>query len=229
MRLAICDDEVASQEKIVSCVEDYITERKTDIEYEVFDRCAELESSIDGFDVFVLDYMMPETDGLAFARKIREKYDESKAVIFVTSFPEIVYDTFEVRTLRFLLKPLEKAKFFEAIDAYVQKNVCNKHIVFKNDEETNVINISDIFYFEVAGKELYVCLEKEQIVCHRSISSVEEEMIPKGFFRVHRSYLVNLDKVKSFDKKTLELVNGERLPISARRYGELCRCWLKRG
>lgn len=121
MRLAICDDEVASQEKIVSCVEDYITERKTDIEYEVFDRCAELESRIDEFGVFVLDYMMPETDGLAFARKIREKYDESKAVIFVTSFPEIVYDTFEVRTLRFLLKPLEKAKLFEAIDAYVQK------------------------------------------------------------------------------------------------------------
>lgn len=121
MRLAICDDEVASQEKIIFCVEDYITERKTDIEYEAFDRCAELESRIDEFGVFVLDYMMPETDGLAFARKIREKYDESKAVIFVTSFPEIVYDTFEVRTLRFLLKPLEKAKLFEAIDAYVQK------------------------------------------------------------------------------------------------------------
>lgn len=228
MRIAICDDEVASQERAVSYVEDYISEKKTDIEYEVFNSYVELENRIDEFNLFVLDYMMPEINGISFAKKIREKYNESKAVVFVTSFPEIVYESFEVRTLRFLLKPLDKAKFFEAIDAYMQTNICNKHIVLKNENETNVINTDDILYFEVRGKELYVCLEEEQIVCHQSISSVEDELTSKGFFRVHRSYLVNLDKIKRFDKNKVELINGEKISVSSRQYSKLCRCWLKR-
>lgn len=116
MKIAICDDEVASQERTVSYVEDYISEKKTDVEYEVFNSYVELENRIDEFNLFVLDYMMPEINGISFAKKIREKYNESKAVVFVTSFPEIVYESFEVRTLRFLLKHLVYFSFIIACD-----------------------------------------------------------------------------------------------------------------
>ena len=68
MKIAICDDEVASQERTVSYVEDYISEKKTDVEYEVFNSYVELENRIDEFNLFVLDYMMPEINGISFAK-----------------------------------------------------------------------------------------------------------------------------------------------------------------
>lgn len=227
MKIAICDDENAAIQNVVTNIEDYSIERKIDIEYETFNRYPDLEPRIGEFDVFIMDYQTPEIDGLSFARIIREKYGENKTIIFVTSYADIVYDTFEVRAHRFLIKPINKAKFFEAMDAIIALTNTNKNLVLKKEGRTEVVPISDIFYIEVANKESYIYLEEDQVVCHRSMSQLEDELVPHGFFRVHRTYLVNMKKIKSYDMKNIEFTNNEKIPMSKRRYKEFCEQYLE--
>lgn len=227
MRFAICDDELIARETAVTMLEDYIAERKLNIDYEVFDNYPALADRIEDFEVFLMDYMTPEMDGLSFAKKLRETYGRAKTIIFISSYTDIVYDTFSVQTHRFLTKPIDKNKFFEALDTYFSTNHMTEHIVIQNDGEITVVNLSDIYYILVNRKELYICTKDEQHLCHRSIASVEEELSNCGFFRVHRSYLVNLSNIKSFNNKEIEFEGGEKIPVSTRKYSELCKAYLK--
>ena len=108
MNIAICDDEAPARENIVTCLENYMIERRVDVSYELFDHYKKLKDRIDDFDVFIMDYQMPDVDGLDFAHIIREKYSDTKTIIFVTSFSDIVYDAFSVRAHRFLVKPVDE-------------------------------------------------------------------------------------------------------------------------
>ena len=228
MKIAICDDELAAREQIVSFTEDYVRERRLELAYETFDSYAPLQSRIGEFDVFVLDYQMPQTDGLTFASMIRERYGQDrKAIVFVTSFDEIVYDAFVVQAHRFLVKPLQKEKYFEALDAYRQTSTFNRQILIKGKSETSVLQLQDVYYVEVDKKELYFCTKEEQILCRRTIESVEQELQPLGFFRAHRSYLVNLRAVRSFDRTHIEFPNGESVPLSARKYTAFGKAYLE--
>lgn len=227
MRIAVCDDEKACIDSVVTVLEDYAIERRTDIDYETFERYPDLEDRVGEFDVFVMDYQTPEIDGLTFARKIREQFGEDKTIIFLTSYQEIVYDTFAVRAHRFLVKPVDKQKFFEALDAAVSNSNTNRNLAIKAEGRIELIPLGDILYVEVADKECYICLEEEQVVCRKPISQLEEELIPHGFFRVHRAYLVNMKKIRSFDQKEIEFTNGEKIMMSKRRYKEFCKAYLE--
>lgn len=227
MKIAICDDEEFARESIVTCVENYSIERKNDIDYEVFDSYVALESRIPEFDVFIMDYQTPEIDGMTFAKKIREDYGEKKAIIFVTSYQEIVFDAFSVRALRFLVKPLSEEKLFEALDAYMKTDIATNHFVIKNEGTTSVIDTDEIYYIEVSGRDITVCLEGAELSCRRTISSVEDELKPFGFYKAHRSYLVNMRKIKSFNRNTIEFTNGKRIDMSPRNYKDFCREYLK--
>lgn len=225
MKIAVCDDELIAREAVVTCLEDYSIERKLNIGYEVFESYTVLEPRIGEFDIFIMDYQTPEIDGMTFAKMLREKFGSEKTIIFVTSYREIVYDAFTVNTHRFLVKPIERNKFFEALDSCV--TAADKNLVLKSDGINDVVNTADILYIEVSGKECYICTESEQIVSRKAITFFEDELEKAGFFRVHRSYLVNMRKVRSFDKSKIELINGEKIDISARKYTAFCKEYLK--
>lgn len=228
MKAAICDDELVPRETIVTYLEDYCADSGIDIDYEAFESYLPIENRIDEFDIFIMDYQTPEIDGMSFARTIREKYGSGKSIIFITSFREIVYDAFTVRTHRFLLKPIDKAKFYEALDSCIKsENSDEKNLILKIDGFTDVIKAADVFYVEVRGKDCCICFENDQIISRRAISFFEQELDGAGFFRVHRNYLVNMKKIKSFDKSKIQLANGEKIEISSRRYASFCKEYLK--
>ena len=117
LKIAICDDIKTDAESVHRLIRQYEAEKNIEIDCRVFYTYEDMLRSDTDFDVFILDYKMPGMNGMDFARMIRETYTNDKTVIFVTSFPEIVYDAFEVRTHRFLIKPIDKAKLF--LDAFV--------------------------------------------------------------------------------------------------------------
>lgn len=227
MKFAVCDDEALALEEIITCLEDYAIERKVNIEYETFADYRSLENRIAEFDVFIMDYKTPVIDGLTFAKTIREKFGAEKTIIFITAYDDIVYDAFTVKTHRYILKPLDKTKLFEALDSYIKEKEQSRSLIFKNDGVSDIINASDILYIEVNDKECRVCLDNEQIISRRPISYFEELLNDAGFFRVHRAYLVNLRKIKSYEKSKVELINGEKISMSVRKYQAFCKEYIK--
>lgn len=227
MKAAICDDEIIQIENTVTFLEEYIHDRRISIDYECFESYAPLKDRISEFDLFILDYQVPEINGIEFAEMLRSSYGEEKAVVFLTSFSEIVYESFKVRPHRFLIKPIDKEKFYEALDSYFKTNHISQRIFIKTLGDTQVVNLDDVYYIEASRKDVCINKEDEQLVYHKSITDMEAQLSSLGFFRCHRSFLVNLKKVKKFDSKTVWLTNGVELPMGAKKLGEFNKEYLR--
>ena len=227
MKIAICDDERSVCSTIKELTETYLRERGIQGECETFQEYRRLLRRENEFDLFILDYKMPEIDGLKFARVLHEKYGEKKTIIFITAFPEIVYDAFEVRAYRFLVKPVDEGKLFAALDAYVERYRAQYYLSVLSDGRTEVIALEDILYIEVMRKDCTIVLSDRTVVCHKTIAAFEEELTPFDFFRVHRAYLVNMRKISSYDSRIIQLDNGEKIFMGPKKYGDFCKAYIK--
>lgn len=123
MKIAVCDDEKNTLNIIAGVLEDYIQMKDIQISYDVFLSFDELIDRISDYDLFFLDCKMPDgIDGLEFARIVRRDFGEEKGIVFITAYSDFVYEAFEVRTHRYLLKPIQPQKVFEALDDFVAIN-----------------------------------------------------------------------------------------------------------
>lgn len=234
MRIAVCDDNRIILDEISSMLDEYSESQKIKIRYSCFENYEEIADRIDDFDLFLLDYRMDDSNkdndginGMEFAKLLREKSGKTKSVIFITAYPEIVYDAFEVRAYRFLTKPIDKQKLFKALDDYIVSYSDTETLLVKANDEVHLINISDIYYLEVSRKDTFIYFKDRCLKCHRTISSFEKELEPYGFMRIHRSFIINTRRIVSFDTRTAKLDNGEKIFISQKKYQDLCEAYLK--
>ncbi len=218
MKIAVCDDERATLCEINGLINKYREKCKTELEVVFFKHYFELKNRLNEFDVYFLDYKMPDIDGLEFAKILHKRYGEKKTIVFITAYPEIVYDTFEVRTFRFMVKPIVEEEFFKVMDSVVNRYNARKKISIKSNGETVNIDIDEIYYITVYAKDIYIHLKDRSILCHKTLDSFEEELSDCGFFRTHRVFLVNMEKIRSFDCKNVIMKNGDKLQMSPRRY-----------
>lgn len=227
MKIAICDNEPSTLDFVSSVIEDIAFAQNMDIKYEAFLSYESLMRQIGEFDLFIIDYKMPGINGMEFAKKVYSEFGTGKGLIFITAYPEIVYEAFEIRAYRFLVKPLSKEKIIEAVNEYIKDLASSKKLTIRIDDEFNILNTEDIYYMEAARKYTYIYLKDDCIKCRRTITSFENELSDYGFFRIHRSYLVNINKVKKFDSRICILENGEKIFISQKKYDEFCQLYLE--
>ena len=226
MRIAICDDEQTALDELSSLTEDYILEYHVDLFYETFHSYEALCGRLDDFDIFILDYKMSGMDGMSFARLLRQSHPE-KTILFVTAYDEIVFDAFTVQTHRFLMKPVQRDKFFEALDSVVRARQMNGQLLVKKGRTTDVLDLQSIFYIQVVRKDLYIFTKDSHFMYRGTIAALQQELEPYGFFRVHRSFLVNLRNIVRFDRLSAEFPNGESVPIGTRQYASFLREYLR--
>lgn len=120
MKIAICDDEAFWINELQILLKEYYITRHFDIYVSLFSCGTELLMAKDKFDLIFMDYQMENLNGIETARKIRN-LNNNCAIIFVSSYPDIAIDTFEVEAFRFLIKPIDKVKLFKSIDDYRKK------------------------------------------------------------------------------------------------------------
>ena len=164
-------------------------------------------------DLLFLDIQMPDLNGMELARML----PEGTRIIFTTAFKEYAFESYEVSALDFLLKPIRYNKFLAAVEKarkssenHQPSNV-NSTLFLKVDSEYRQINIADIIY--VAGMKDYVMFylngEKRPLVTHLTMKSVEEMLPQQQFMRVHRSYIVALDKIRKVDRNDCIYIGNE--------------------
>lgn len=224
MKVAVCDNDLAFLGKFIELIDSYIFDRDVMINVKKFTDYESIINRIDEFDIFFLDYKMDGIDGLDFARKITEKYGDRKRIVFVTAYPEIVYEAFEVRAFRFIVKPIEKEKLYRVLDDLFTVTNLNQKITIKADGETHYVEADEIYYLKVERKNTSFVLGDKEIVCHKPMDYFEDYLSGCSvFFRVHRSHLVNMKKIKSFKSTYIIMQNGDKIEMSRRRYNDFCK------
>lgn len=218
MKIAICDDQMVMHTELKKHLENYAKKRNLIMIYNNYTNGFDLISSQNEYDIIFMDYQMAEIDGLETARQIRKKNNET-AIIFLTSFPDIVFDTFEVNTYRFLVKPIDDNKLEAALDSYLSDNDESNFILIKTDESNKKININDIIYIEASDKYCNIRTNEGTVLFKKTLSEIEKMLPDDKFFRCHRTYLVGFRHIVShtstdvlFDNKERALISKVKLP-----------------
>ncbi|MBQ9314649.1 MAG: response regulator transcription factor [Clostridia bacterium] len=216
MLVAICDDEPLFCEQLKNAIYNYSNKYNLDTVIEIFYNGSQLLKN-DKFDIIFLDYQMPGLDGLQTAHALR-KNNHQCTIIFLTSFPEIVYDTFQFETFRFLIKPLDTTKLHEALDSYRKRIETYYPISVTIDCETIKINTKDIIYVEANGKNSIIRLLNDSIHCPKTLAKVFSLLPTNCFYKPHRSFVVNFLYIDSYTKNSIRFINGEYAKISRDQY-----------
>lgn len=223
MRIAVCDDERFFLDKITSLVERWAGERGIGIDIHAFSNGDDLLRSHDHeyMDLIILDIIMPLLNGIDTARELRLR-DSEVPIVFLTSSRDFAVESYEVDAFYYLVKPVDEEKLFKVLDNFME--TVDRHseaFTAKTLDGFQKISFSDILYMEAQNKLVNVVMKSgRNIEIHELFSRCEELFTPeKGFFKCHRSYIVNLTYVNQFTK-TEVIMGGNSVPISRNRYAE---------
>ncbi len=170
-------------------------------------------------DLIFLDIQMPNIDGMELAHSLPEE----TRVIFTTAFKEYAFESYEVNALDFLLKPVRYNKFLAAVEKarrlYQQPPAPQPQqpntIFIRVDSEWRNVTIDQITY--VNGMKDYVMFyldnEPKPLVTHLTMKAVEEMLPKEKFLRVHRSYIVAVDKIQKVDRNDCIYIGKEIIHI----------------
>jgi DNA-binding LytR/AlgR family response regulator len=180
-------------------------------------------------DLIFLDIKMPELLGTDFIRALKNP----PKVIFTTAFRKYAIEGFELDAVDYLLKPISFDRFLKAVNKIMETllsdtrledvsdsyRIQNKksdspgYISFRSDRKMIKVALNDILYIESIKDYIKVVTVTNTIITKQSISSVEEILSKEMFIRIHRSYIVALNKIESYTHELLWIAKKE-LPIS---------------
>ncbi|MDR0906625.1 MAG: LytTR family DNA-binding domain-containing protein [Oscillospiraceae bacterium] len=213
MRIAICDDEQIFRDDLKNAVYSYSNVHRLEIVVDEFYGGEYLLESKEKYDIVLLDYKMQGLDGLATARELREK-NVNVTIIFLTSFPHFVYESFEVGTFRFFEKPLDVSKLHRAFDDYFRMFGNNYPLPLKIDRETRIIETNDIVFLEADNKTCYIHLAREKLRCAKTMAYIGRLMPKNNFYKINKAFIVNMNYIKRYDNEFIYFKNRERAHIS---------------
>lgn len=222
VNIVICENDKNDQEFVGLKVVDILDDLNIEYEIKVYNSGDDLLEGYDKYtDIILLDIQMDGLDGMETARKIRE-FDDNVEIIFITSFVEYALEGYEVNAYRYLLKPVKDEDFRTSlINCLNDRNFVKRSIVIKEGNTRIKISLKDIMYIEVQGNDITVHTLKDTYRTKGTMSSFETEINSDMFVRCHKSYLVNLEYIKSIKRYTSILVNDEEVPLSRNKYKEI--------
>lgn len=228
IRIAICDDSSYMREETRKYILKYSFKHDFEYSLDEYDTGEKLIISDKIYDLIFMDYRFEKTklDGVSIAKELRKKGMDA-TIIFLSSYPSVVFQTFEVGTFRFLVKPIEEDKFNDAINSFLM-NMEEEHVLLVRINGMNhFIKENSISYVEGYGKYCIIHFidKRENLECHETLASVESRLPFNHFFRCHKSFLVNLKYVDSYNRTNLILENGETILVSRNQYKEFTEAY----
>lgn len=192
-------------------------------------------------DILFLDIQMPKLNGF----EVIELLEEPPVVVFVTAFDQYALKAFDVHAADYVLKPFSKERLSEAVDHAVAKVRSHKkvnytdiafaakpkgelleRILIKEGNKVHVFPTEKIDYMEAQDDYVSFKVEGKPHLKLQRLSNLEKSLDPKRFVRIHRSYILNIDRLAKLelyakDSRTAVLKDGTQLPVSRTGYDKL--------
>lgn len=174
------------------------------------------DEEINSVDLLILDVEMPRLSGLDFLDKTNIK----PKVIIASINSEYAVRAFDLNVVDFLAKPVEYSRFLQSVyraqsvishECQLQPNI--DHIYVRSNNGYTRVNFDEIIYVEAYSDYMNIHTNKERFTTLSTMKAIEERLPKDKFVRVHRSYLVHIDKINRFEDNTIRLGNRV-IPVS---------------
>ena len=213
MNCIIVEDEPAAQTLLQSYIAKCPDFRLSGTFYDAISAQVFLDTN--PVDLIFLDINLPEMSGVSFLRSLVRP----PLVIFTTAYPQYAVDGFDLEATDFLLKPFSFERFCKAANKAREKIKTKSEvplpskIAVKSDKKIYQLALDDILFVESCGDYVQVYCTRKKLMVHGTLKSWEEKLNGSQFVKVHRTIIVNLQKIEHIDGNTI-CMEGHRLPVS---------------
>lgn len=175
-------------------------------------------------DLIFLDIQMPQIMGTDFIRTLKK----SPKIIFTTAFRKYAVEGFELDAVDYLLKPISFERFLKAVNKVLQTNLdapdsmyrlnetvsesAPSHLYFRVDRKMVKVFLHDILYIEGFSDYVKIITSSKTLITKQLISTLEETLPKEIFIRIHRSFIISINKINSYNADSITIGNAE-LPI----------------
>ena len=227
-RFAVCDDSSADRAYVTALIEAWGCSRDILLQIEDYPSAEAFLFAYEGnetVDVLFLDIEMGDMSGVELAKRLRQM-GAGLQIVFLTGYMEYIAEGYDVEALHYLIKPVAQEKLGAVLDRAVERLKTRENVLLLSLPDGVVrLPLSEIRYLEVMKN--YVTLHAvEEYSVKRSLSELTKEL-DESFYRIHRSYIVNLRFVKRITRTEVTLKDGAALPLSRKLYDGLNQALIK--
>lgn len=231
MYIAVCDDQKEELSAVTELLERWQADRKAAVRWRTFSNAGELLEAArrEKFTLYLLDVMMPGIDGMEAAREIRT-FDTAADIVFLTSSPGFAYESYGVRALEYLLKPVKAELLHPVLDGLLLREQRPQDgLTLKTGGALIRVPFSQLAYVEVNGKHLYFNMADGSV---REVSGSMKDyetllLARREFAKVHRSYIVNMLQIEELSAGGVRTFSGAELPVSRLIYPQLQKDYME--
>lgn len=226
----ICDNDLGFLERMRTLVESYFRSKDTKVKIHTYSNAEKISPHIfKSIDIALLDvdFENESYNGLDIARSLRS-YRKDSVIIFITNFIEYAPEGYEVQAFRYMLKRQLGSDLIQYLDLAIAQLKCVRDTIkFQINGEIFDVPLVDILYLEVHQHNVTLFLNSKQgskqqkiYSFYATLTDLESQLSNRGFLRVHKSYLVNMQHIAKFQCRIATLDNGTTLRVSEKNYAE---------
>lgn len=225
MKILLCDDEQQHIDELKIHIEEFMKSRSISFEIHTFNNPQQVVESDTVYQLAFLDIQMDELDGISLAKILKERNNKI-VMFFVTSFNDYQDEVMDLRAFRFFEKPFDAERLHSGLEKameYIDESYID-FFVWANNEHKKVL-VDDVIYVERGNRQVTLVTTQGNYTTRESFDEWCDILQNSFFYRVHKSFIVNLHYVTSYKYSEIFIQNNIRIPIASRRQADFHKFW----
>ena len=225
MKILICDDEQQYVDELKIHIENFMQSRVADFTIDTANNPQAVADSNEIYQLAFLDIQMNELNGISLAKNLKERNNKI-VIFFVTSYNDYQDEAMDLRAFRFFEKPLNADRLYSGLEKameYIDESYVDFYVW--TDNEHKQILVDDVIYVERGNRQVTLVTTQGNFTTRETFDEWCAILQNSFFYRVHKSFIVNLHYVTGYKYSELFVQNNVRIPIASRRQTDFHKFW----
>ena len=225
MKILICDDEQQYVDELKIHIENFMQSRVADFTIDTANNPQAVADSNEIYQLAFLDIQMDELNGISLAKILKERNNKI-VIFFVTSYNDYQDEAMDLRAFRFFEKPFNADRLYSGLEKameYIDESYVDFYVW--TDNEHKQILVDDVIYVERGNRQVTLVTTQGNFTTRESFDDWCAILQNSFFYRVHKSFIVNLHYVTGYKYSELFVQNNVRIPIASRRQTDFHKFW----